>query len=237
MPPTEVDAACFSPDILEFIRLLHAREVRYVVVGGEAVIYYGHARLTGDIDFFYDSSPENSAALFGVLKDFWSGSIPGIERMEELRGRAHKIIDTTNLTSNQLKEQVRSLFEKEGARNPLTVTIMSFGYKYGIPLDADLIIDVRFLPLTGEDIEVQEFVLQHPQTRSFIRRFASLLNFLIPHYIKEGKKHLVIAIGCTGGQHRSVTMAIKMAELLARKFNVSVKHRDSARHSVEGSNK
>ena len=169
------------------------------------------------------------------------------ERMEELRGRAHKIIDTTNLTSNQLKEQVRSLFEKEGARNPLTVTIMSFGYKYGIPLDADLVIDVRFLPnphyvetlqpLTGEDIEVQEFVLQHPQTRSFIRRFASLLNFLIPHYIKEGKKHLVIAIGCTGGQHRSVTMAIKMAELLARKFNVSVKHRDSARHSVEGSNK
>lgn len=85
MAPTEVDAACFSPDILEFIRLLHAHEVRYVVVGGEAVIYYGHARLTGDIDFFYDSSPENSAALFGVLRDFWSGSIPGIERVEELR--------------------------------------------------------------------------------------------------------------------------------------------------------
>jgi hypothetical protein len=85
MSPAEVDAASFSPDILEFIRLLHAHQVRYVVVGGEAVIYHGHARLTGDIDFFYDSSPDNSAALFEVLKEFWGGQIPGIETVEELR--------------------------------------------------------------------------------------------------------------------------------------------------------
>jgi hypothetical protein len=84
MPPDQLGAFYFSPDILEFIRLLHAHRVRYVVVGGEAVIYYGHARLTGDIDFFYDSSPKNAATMFSALRVFWSGNIPGIERVEEL---------------------------------------------------------------------------------------------------------------------------------------------------------
>ena len=84
MPQDHVEASYFSPDILDFIRLLHTHQVRYLVVGGEAVIYYGHARLTGDIDFFYDSSPENAGALFAALKVFWSGNIPGIERVEEL---------------------------------------------------------------------------------------------------------------------------------------------------------
>ena len=85
MPQDQIDASYFSPDILEFIKLLHAQQVRYVVVGGEAVIYYGHARLTGDVDFFYDSGPENTAALFQALKVFWSGNIPGLERVEELQ--------------------------------------------------------------------------------------------------------------------------------------------------------
>jgi hypothetical protein len=85
MPQDRLEATYFSPDILEFIRLLHAHQVRYVVVGGEAVIYYGHARLTGDIDFFYDCSHENAVAVFQALKVFWSGKIPGIERVEELQ--------------------------------------------------------------------------------------------------------------------------------------------------------
>jgi hypothetical protein len=85
MPRDQVEGGYFSPDILEFIKLLHAQKVRYVVVGGEAVIYYGHARLTGDIDFFYDSGQENAAALFQVLKVFWGGKIPGIARVEELQ--------------------------------------------------------------------------------------------------------------------------------------------------------
>jgi hypothetical protein len=85
MPRDQLEASYFSPDILEFIVLLHAHAVRYVVVGGEAVIYYGHARLTGDIDFFYDGSEENTAALFQALSVFWGGRIPGIERVEELR--------------------------------------------------------------------------------------------------------------------------------------------------------
>lgn len=85
MPPDQIEASYFSPDILEFIKLLHAHQVRYVVVGGEAVIYYGHPRLTGDIDFFYDSGTENTLALFEALRGFWSGNIPGLERVEELR--------------------------------------------------------------------------------------------------------------------------------------------------------
>jgi Nucleotidyltransferase of unknown function (DUF6036) len=85
MPPDSLDASYFSPDILEFIALLDKFKVRYVVVGGEAVIYYGHARLTGDIDFFYDIAPENTLALFAVLKEFWNDNIPGLESVEELR--------------------------------------------------------------------------------------------------------------------------------------------------------
>jgi hypothetical protein len=85
MPPQRIEESYFSPDTLEFIRLLHAHNVRYMVVGGEAVIYYGHARLTGDIDFFYEASPENTAALFQALKLFWSGNIPGVQRVEELQ--------------------------------------------------------------------------------------------------------------------------------------------------------
>ena len=84
MPSDRIEAAYFSPDIREFLTLLHRHEVRYVVVGGEAVIYYGHARLTGDIDFFYDAGPENAAALFRALLEFWGGNIPGVDRVEEL---------------------------------------------------------------------------------------------------------------------------------------------------------
>jgi len=87
MPQHQLEASYFSPDILEFIKLLHARQVRYVVVGGEAVIYYGHARLTGDIDFFYDCSPQNTAALFAALEVFWGGNVPGIQRAEEFQDK------------------------------------------------------------------------------------------------------------------------------------------------------
>lgn len=156
-------------------------------------------------------------------------------RLEELKGRASKIIDTSELTPRQLKEEIVELFG--GERQQLTVTVVSFGYKYGIPLDADLVIDVRFLPnpyyvpdlrpFTGHDRCVADFVLDSPVTCEFISKFIDLLRFLIPHYLKEGKSHLVIAIGCTGGQHRSVTLANKIGELLqSESLKVIVKHRD-----------
>jgi len=162
------------------------------------------------------------------------------QRLEELRGRANKIIDTSNLSVHQLKEQITELFGSRSASSQITLSVTSFGYKYGILMDADLVMDVRFLPnpyyveglreLTGTDERVKKFVLGHEVTRSFITQFIQLLKFLIPHYIAEGKTHLGIAIGCTGGQHRSVVMAIEIGEALGEMgYPVLVKHRDRTR--------
>ncbi len=158
-------------------------------------------------------------------------------RLEELRGKAHKIIDTSDLTNKQLKEQITSMYGEHKQEQSLNITVASFGYKYGIPMDADLVFDVRFLPnphyieelrpLTGNDKEIQDYVLESPISRTFIRKFYSLIKFLLPHYIKEGKTSLTIAIGCTGGRHRSVTLANKLVELLDQKnYNVIKRHRD-----------
>lgn len=159
------------------------------------------------------------------------------KRLQELKGRAHKIIDTTDRTNKQLKEEIIAAFGEESKSAALNVTVMSFGYKYGIPLDADLLMDVRFLPnphyidklrpLTGNDKEIQEFVLDSQVTRTFMRKYFDLIKFLVPKYVKEGKTSLVIGIGCTGGRHRSVTLAIKIGELLsALDASVTLQHRD-----------
>ncbi|BCV20180.1 RNase adapter RapZ [Moorella sp. Hama-1] len=171
------------------------------------------------------------------------GIIEERRRLEELRGRASKIIDTSELTPRQLKEQVSELFGS--SRRQLIVSIISFGYKYGIPLDADLVMDVRFLPnpyyvpalrpFTGHDRCVKDFVLASPVTQQFTKQFTALLRFLIPHYLNEGKSHLVIAIGCTGGQHRSVALANKLGEFLqSEDYVVTVKHRDVVRYLGTG---
>jgi len=164
-------------------------------------------------------------------------------KLEELRGRAHRIIDTSSLKPAELKEEIFRAFQPEGEETRLTITVLSFGYKYGIPLDADLVIDVRFLPnpfyikelrpLTGNDPEVRHYVESREETKKFLDKFLDLITFLIPEYIKEGKTSLTIAIGCTGGQHRSVTLTNRLAELLAargdRSFRVEVRHRDIER--------
>lgn len=167
----------------------------------------------------------------------WDGIKLERQMLADLRGKANKVIDTSDLSAQQLKSQVIELFGKEEQKNQLQITIMSFGYKYGTPRDADLLVDVRFLPnpfyipelkhLTGNDEPVQQYVLQSSATRLFIRKYYSLLRFLIPHYIKEGKTHLVIGIGCTGGKHRSVTLANSLAASLAKHdYAITVKHRD-----------
>ncbi|KJS19081.1 MAG: glmZ(sRNA)-inactivating NTPase [Clostridiaceae bacterium BRH_c20a] len=176
-----------------------------------------------------------------------SGVMEGIkierERLQELRGRANKIIDTSELKPNHLKEEIQSLWGKNGKGKILSITVMSFGYKYGIPLDTDLLVDVRFLPnpyyipelkaLTGSDQEIQDYVFKSPISKEFIDKYYDLLNFLIPNYITEGKTHLVIAIGCTGGRHRSVALANRLGQLLASDdYQVTVKHRDIEKQGV-----
>lgn len=162
-------------------------------------------------------------------------------QLEELRGQAHKIIDTSSLTSHQLRQQVSELFGEEQGPGQLAVSVISFGFKYGVPLDADLLIDVRFLPnpfyvedlrpLTGEHPLVQEYIFQNPVAQEFMSRYLTLLEYILPYYVKEGKSHLVIGVGCTGGQHRSVAIAEKVGLFLKEQhFTPSVKHRDASRN-------
>lgn len=162
--------------------------------------------------------------------------------LKELRGKANLVVDTSNVSPRELNEKLKSLYGE--CQTGFTINIVSFGYKLGIPLDSDIVMDVRFLPnpfydpvmrnMTGEDQEVVDYVLRSPVTRSFTRRFLNLLRFLIPHYIDEGKTNLAISIGCTGGQHRSVALADYTGKQLEKLgYNAIIKHRDIARHKVE----
>ena len=159
------------------------------------------------------------------------------EALSELRGKAHKIIDSSDLSTSQMREKIRSFFGKEHDPTRMTVSVVSFGFKNGIPLDIDLIMDVRFLPnphyidelrpLTGKDKNVRDYVLNNETSEEFMQRFLHMLEFVLPHYLQEGKSHLAIGIGCTGGQHRSVAIAERTAEFLREKdFFCTVTHRD-----------
>lgn len=157
--------------------------------------------------------------------------------LERLRGMADIVINTSEITAAELKDKIRSTVLAEDKQKGVLVTVISFGYKYGVPLDADIVMDVRFLPnphydknlkpLTGEHQKVRDFVLKRPITEKFLAVFTSLLQFLMPHYITEGKTHLTIALGCTGGTHRSVALAKEVANFLKNEgYNAITRHRD-----------
>lgn len=159
------------------------------------------------------------------------------EEIAFLKRRADYIIDTSTMLTRELKQELEKIFVENEDFKSLVVTILSFGFKYGIPQDADLVFDVRFLPnpyyvdelkkLTGNDKPVQEYVLGFEQTGIFIDKLTDMINFLIPNYILEGKNRLVIAIGCTGGKHRSVTIANELyANLCDKDFGLTINHRD-----------
>lgn len=159
------------------------------------------------------------------------------KKLEKLRGKANNIIDTSSISIKELKQKLRRDYTSGNDLQSLTINIISFGFKYGIPLDADNVFDVRFMAnpyyvdslknLTGEDKEVKEYIMKWPITKRFYNKFFDLINFLIPEYEKEGKSHLSIAIGCTGGHHRSVTTAIQLKKYLDDKgYNVTINHRD-----------
>ncbi|MGN1369394.1 MAG: RNase adapter RapZ [Aristaeellaceae bacterium] len=161
------------------------------------------------------------------------------EIMQPLRETANYIIDTTNLKARELKKQLTTIFSGENASNIMRIELCSFGFKRGLPRQADLVYDVRFLPNpfyikglgshTGLDADVRDFVLKNPITMEFVAKMEDLLLFLLPHYQEEGKQHLSIAIGCTGGAHRSVAIAERLGEFLrAKGYQVSVSHRDLA---------
>ena len=157
--------------------------------------------------------------------------------LQDIRGKAHKVIDTSYLSNSQLREEINNLFGGSPSVSSLRIIVVSFGYKYGMPMDSDLVFDVRFLPnphyddvlgpMTGNDPDVQEFVMNSAVSEEFVSKFFNFVEFLVPQYMKEGKTSLTIAIGCTGGVHRSVALANKLTDYLkARKYNVRTKHRD-----------
>jgi UPF0042 nucleotide-binding protein len=159
------------------------------------------------------------------------------ERLMVLRGRADILLDTSTLSPQQARDRVAQLFGLDPHGLPFQVRVISFGYKYGIPLDADLVFDVRFLPnphyvadlrpRTGRDQAVQDYVLNWPVAQGTLQRLSDLLDFLLPLYRQEGKASLAVAIGCTGGRHRSVVVADRLAGYLDRQgLSVEVEHRD-----------
>ncbi|MFP4497623.1 MAG: RNase adapter RapZ, partial [Vulcanimicrobiota bacterium] len=162
---------------------------------------------------------------------------------KDIRGMADKILDTSDKTVHQLKEEITRLFFKsEDGAYPITITIMSFGYKYGIPRDVDLLFDARVLPnpfydlelqpLDGTNEKIQKFVFKEKKGNEFLNRICELVDFLLPQYITKGKSHLTIGIGCTGGQHRSVAVADKIASYLKeKKYQVFEQHRDIVTHT------
>ncbi len=157
--------------------------------------------------------------------------------LSEIRSRSDYIIDTTGLMTKQLKEQILALFESRQKYESMNISVISFGFKRGIPLDSDLMFDVRFLPnpfyeaslkpLTGLDAPVRDFVLNRDVTQAFIKKLHDMVEFLLPQYVEEGKMQLVISIGCTGGQHRSVALAEELGQFLSQKnYYTVVTHRD-----------
>ena len=146
------------------------------------------------------------------------------KRLQTIRGMADIIIDTSDLKSSALKEKIMELVEGGSSQVKMSVNITSFGFKYGMPIDADLVMDVRFLPnpyyieemrvMTGLNEPVRDYVLNKEVTQTFLKKYSDLLIDLLPKYIAEGKKHLVIGIGCTGGQHRSVAIADALGRIL-----------------------
>lgn len=158
--------------------------------------------------------------------------------LSNIRIKSDYVIDTSSLLTRELKEELDRIFVQNKEYNNLMVRILSFGFKHGIPADADLVFDVRFLPnpfyiddlkhKTGNDAEVQDYVMSFPEAHIFIEKLSDMIEFLIPNYIKEGKYQLVIGIGCTGGKHRSVTLANKLYERMKNKggYGINISHRD-----------
>lgn len=187
---------------------------------------------------FSETRREHPLALGGSIRN---GLQLERKRLQFIRDMANQVIDTSTLSVHQLKEKVQQYAQGDKSQRQMTVTLLSFGYSYGIPFETDMLMDVRFLPnpyfikelgeLKGDDPKVSRYVLQSKETKEFLGHIETLIRFLLPLYQKEMKTHLTVAIGCTGGRHRSVVIVNRLAEMLRDELAVmgiflSVQHRD-----------
>ena len=166
------------------------------------------------------------------------------KRLEFLRERADYLIDSSHMLTRELRAELSKIFVENKEYKNLYISVLSFGFKYGIPADADLVFDVRFLPnpyyidelrpKSGNDKEVREYVMDNDKARIFLAKLTDMVEFLIPNYVQEGKTQLVIGIGCTGGKHRSVTLANELYEALSKNDNygIRIEHRDIGKDAV-----
>lgn len=173
-----------------------------------------------------------------------AGIVKEREQIKFLKKRATYILDTSKLLVRELKAELEKIFAEGKEFKNLYVTVMSFGFKYGIPQDADIIFDVRFLPnpyykeelrkLNGNDKAVQDYVLDNARGEEFLKKLTEMVEFLLPNYVAEGKNQLIIALGCTGGQHRSVTLANALYEFVSQtdEYGVRIEHRDIQKDAI-----
>ena len=190
---------------------------------------------------YKESRRSHPLALNGRVDD---GIRQERQKTEFLRKRADYIIDTTHLLTRELKKELNNIFVDNGKFSNMMISVLSFGFKYGIPEDADLVFDVRFLPnpyyvdelrsLTGQDEGVFDYMMDNEIARQFAAKLDDMVKFLIPNYAKEGKTSLVIAIGCTGGKHRSVTLARVLYDRLieTREYGIRLEHRDIGKDAL-----
>ncbi|MBS5939177.1 RNase adapter RapZ [Clostridium sp.] len=235
----DIRGGIFFDDLFESLNYLKAQEFKYEIL-------------------FLDASDEVLVKRFKESRrshPLAPGSriITGIneerKKLREVKDRADIIIDTSKYAIKDLREEMSKNYGN--AKQPekdLSITVLSFGFKYGIPVDADLVFDVRFIPnpfyipklkpFSGNDEPVRDYVLAQEETKGFIKRTDDLLEFLIPYYKKEGKRQLIVSVGCTGGRHRSVAIANSLYETLAkRNYSVSVEHRDIREDVHQGAKK
>lgn len=167
------------------------------------------------------------------------------KQLKVLKQRADYIIDTSRMLTRELKTQLNKIFVENKEYKNLYITVLSFGFKYGIPSDADLVFDVRFLPnpyyveelrpKTGNDVEIRDFVMNNDKARMFRDKLVDMVDFLVPNYVAEGKTQLIVAVGCTGGKHRSVTLANELYEALKEhqdNYGIKIEHRDIEKDAI-----
>jgi UPF0042 nucleotide-binding protein len=217
----------FFDDIFEALENLEQKGFSYEIL-------FLEAREDVLIRRFKESRRRHPLATTGIITE---GIRAERRKLEQLRGKATLIIDTSDLSVRELREKIGKNYDQTVYQKKMLITVVSFGFKNGIPLDLDLMFDVRFLPnphyveslrrLNGNCAEVAEYVLKWPVATRFLTKLYDFLGFLGPQYLKEGKSNLIIGIGCTGGQHRSVTIANKVGDfLMTEGYRTLVEHRD-----------
>jgi UPF0042 nucleotide-binding protein len=224
----DIRGGSFFDDVFDALERLEQNGFTYEIV-------FLEAREEILIRRFKESRRKHPLSNTGGISD---GIRAEKDKLEPIRGKASMIIDTSALNARGLRELINRKYESLPRQEKMLVTVISFGFKKGLPLDADLVFDVRFLPnpfyveslkdLDGNRDEVADYVLKWPVTARFLTKLYDFIDFLTPQYAKEGKANLIIGIGCTGGRHRSVTVANKIGEYLRTKgYMVTIDHRDA----------